>query len=252
MKLFNWKSWVAGAALAALALVPTQALAVPVGLELLLLVDVSGSVSDAEYALQKDGYVAAFKDTDIHSNIATITGGVAVGYAEWSRDSYQALRFGWSLLTDAASSNAFAAGIDGLNRLQRGLTAPGTAIDWGQDQIENNIYDGKRLVIDISGDGKANDGANTKDAATAAKNAGITVNGLAILGETGLEGWYKDNITDPGGGFLVTANGFSDFEDAVKTKIGRETVVPEPSTVILFGTGLAGLAAWRMRKGKKA
>ncbi|WP_409559305.1 DUF1194 domain-containing protein, partial [Accumulibacter sp.] len=34
--------------------------AVPVGLELVLLVDVSGSVDATEYALQKTGYVNAF------------------------------------------------------------------------------------------------------------------------------------------------------------------------------------------------
>ena len=41
--------------------------------------------------------------------------------------------------------------------------------------------------------------------------------------------------------------GFANIEFGPATGAG---VIPEPSTVILFGTGLAGLVAWRMRKGR--
>ncbi len=58
--------------------------AVPVALELALLVDVSGSVNTTEYGLQKTGYVNAFKDAIIQSNIESLTGGIAVTYIEWS------------------------------------------------------------------------------------------------------------------------------------------------------------------------
>ena len=54
------------------------AAAVPVAVELALLVDVSGSVDNSEYNLQKTGYVNAFKDAIIQSNIASLTGGIAI------------------------------------------------------------------------------------------------------------------------------------------------------------------------------
>jgi len=160
----------------------------------MLLVDVSGSVSDSEYNLQRTGYVNAFNDPGIQAQIASITGGVAVMYAEWSGAAQQEVEVGWILLTDAASASAFAAAIATSTQNFEGQTAPGSALNWGVPLFSGNGYEGARRVIDISGDGRENDGADTLTAATAAHTLGITVNGLAILGQAGLEAWYQNNI----------------------------------------------------------
>ena len=235
-----------GLAMLLLVVAARPAVAVPVDLELLLLVDASGSIDGTEYDLQKQGYVDAFNDLGIQALIAGSPNGIAVAYAEWSGAAEQSLIVNWAHLTDAASATAFATAIDNGARAFGGQTAPGSAINWGAALFANG-FEGTRNLIDVSGDGEQNDGANTLAAATAAHAAGIGINGLPILNEEPLlDAWYQANIVTPGGGFLVVANDFTDFETAITEKLGREIAdVPEPATWTLVALGLAGLAGRR-------
>ena len=112
----KFKNLVSAVASAAALLVGGQASAIPVALELALLVDVSGSVDAAQYVLQRDGYKNAFLDATVQANIATLTGGIAVMYMEWSAAGQQSVQQNWFHITDAASATAFANIIGGLNR----------------------------------------------------------------------------------------------------------------------------------------
>lgn len=245
------KMLAAAAAVAGVFSAPAQA--APVALELALLVDVSGSVDATEYNLQKQGYINAFNDAVIQANITSLTGGIAVTYIEWSGSTQQSVEVPWTLITDATSSAAFATAIGGATRNFSGSTAPGSAINYTTPLFSSNAYEGARWVIDVSGDGEQNDGANTAAARnaflTAATGAGAsgTINGLCI-GGTSLCNWYQANIVSAGG-FLVQANDFADFDGAVRSKIGREIIgVPVPATAALLGIGLMAVGAIRRRK----
>jgi len=226
--------------------------ATPVSLELLLVMDVSGSIDANEFALQRTGYVNAFNSAAIQSAIASFagSGGIAVSLVQFSSTAVQSI--GWTQLTDAASASAFATAIGNMARSGSvgNNTAPGTAINFGAPLFNNNGFEGARLVMDVSGDGAENTGADTSDARDAAFAAGITINGLPI-GDAILQTWYANNIVTPGG-FLTAASGFDTFGAAVATKIGREIEnppeVPEPTTYAMLGAGLLALAGLKRRK----
>ncbi len=224
-----------------------------VGVELVLAVDVSGSVDANEYALQKGGYVQAFQSAAVKSAIENTPGGIAVAYVEWSSFNQQTLQVNWTHLQTAADADAFAAAINATTRAFNGFTGIADAILFSTNQILSNDFDGARKVIDISGDGTENERTlaflhNARDAAVA---QGITINGLAIQTDFATLGaYFAANVIGGAGAFALGVDSFGDFADAVQQKLFREiTGVPEPTTMALFGFGLAALGmAARRRK----
>lgn len=226
--------------------------AVPVALELALLIDVSGSVITSEYNLQKTGYVDAFNNATVQNAISSLTGGIAVTYIEWSSSNQQATLVGWTHVTDAASSSAFATAIQGTTRAFSGGTAPGAAIAYADPLFDNNGFEGSRWVMDVSGDGTGESTTDdARDAFLAGAPNGVTaaINGLCIGGTT-ICNWYQANIVGGTNAFLVAASDFNAFGNAIVTKLGREISndVPVPATAALIGIGLIAVGAARRRK----
>lgn len=230
-----------------------EAKAVAVGVELVLLVDVSGSVSTTEYNLQRQGYIDAFNNASLVTAIQNSTGGsIAVTYIEWSGGSQQSQQVSWTLVNDATSAAAFATAIGGTSRAFAGQTATGSAINFATPLFTGNGFEGQRLVMDVSGDGSENDGADTSDARDAALLAGVNViNGIVIGGDPSVETFYQNNIQAGPNSFVIAVDDFNDFGNAILSKLTREiTNVPEPSTLLTFAAGALG-AGWLSRRRRK-
>lgn len=258
MKQFLIKSRQRAVAIvAALSLLPSIASAVPVDLELSLVIDVSGSVSTAEYNLQMDGYANAFRDGAIQSNILDTTGGnvgaIAVNAVFFASSAFTSALDSFVLLNSASSINSFADLLDGFVRPGSG----GTAVNAGMSKaidllLADNGFESTNRVIDVSGDGTSSTTTTAAQRDRAAAE-GITVNGLAIENSTDstlITDFYRDWVITSDG-FVVTASGFDQFDAAVRRKLAIETggdgTVPEPGMLGLLGLGLIGLRWVRRR-----
>ena len=131
-----------------------QTAATTVDVELVLSVDVSGSISNGEFNLQHQGYVDAFKDPGLISAIESLPNGLAVTLQYWSNSAHSEI--GWYLVKDAATAHTFSNAIAAAARPSYGNTHLADAIDSATNLLLTNNYEGQALIIDISGDGLDN------------------------------------------------------------------------------------------------
>jgi len=193
-----------------------------VDLELVLAVDTSGSINAARFELQKQGYVAAFRDPQVIRAVQSgMLGEIAVTMFQWTGPFLHSVAVDWTRLHDAASCNAFA---DRIGAAPRALFGGGTslsgAIDRGVDMFADTGFRGMRRVIDVSADGANNRGRPVAQARDAAVVAGVTVNGLPILAlEFDLDDHFASEVIGGPGAFMIPAKSFETFGEAVRRKL---------------------------------
>ncbi len=213
------------AALAALLLLPARAgPSEECGLELVLAMDVSRSIVNAEYELQMSGLAAAFRDPRVMEATSWIPGGVMATVTQWSGPESQAQTVPWTRLTDAASMQAFAEAIARQDRaFFAAYTAVGEALVHANSVSATNPVRCARRVIDVSGDGASNRGQPPRPVAEALAVNGVTVNGLAIRGAwPDPAEFYQRNVVRGDGAFLEIAESFQDYAVAIRRKLLRE------------------------------
>jgi len=235
--------WIVLAVYLFAAIVPAAA-ADDVDLALVLVTDVSRSIDDSEFALEKDGYAAAFTSEQVLNAIKNgPLGVIAVSYVEFASGFEVKTVLDWSLIRDAASARAFVEKLTAAPRSYWGRTAISAGIDHAVGMLAESGYNTSRRAIDVCGDGTNNAGREVSAARDDAVAAGITINGLAIINEHpvswtfahvqppgGLQNYYRENVTGGPGSFVLEIRDFKTFADAMTRKLVAEIAArPVPS-----------------------
>ncbi|MGE5504154.1 MAG: DUF1194 domain-containing protein [Actinomycetota bacterium] len=212
--------WIPAALLACLLALP--AAAEEVDMALVLLADVSFSIDDHEYTLQKRGYAEAFASSRVIDAVRSgPLGRVAVIYVEW--DGSAEVMVPWTIIRSAEDSRAFADAIAHVTRHDgNGMTAVASAILFGHSLFPAEGIEPVRRVLDVSGDGIDNQQGDTTSARDLAVADGMTVNGLPIGGEKKVVAFYHDQVIGGPRAFLARADDFEAFGVSVIDKIAVE------------------------------
>ena len=206
-------------------------MALPAGAEcrlaLALAVDVSRSVSIADFRIQTDGLVAALRDPRIRQALLVPPGEVALAVFHWSGDDHQVLVQPWILIASEADLAAVIAAVQASRRPEVAeATALGWALVYARDLFDAAPVCAER-VLDVAGDGRSNIGISAASAYRRADYTGITVNGLAIgEHENDLADYYRAEVIRGPGAFVEFARKQEDYPRAIRRKFLRELTGP--------------------------
>lgn len=200
-----------------------------VDLELVLAIDISGSVDADEGKLQRDGYIAALQDPEVLKAIRSgIEGKIAITYFEWSGPETKRLLLDWTIIEDEVTAKAAAAKLASFPIRSAMSTSISGAIDYAMP-LYGRAFEGARRVLDISGDGPNNAGQLIDISRENAVARGITINGVPIINNrpnvTGfpqlpdLDLYFQHCVIGGPGAFIVVAEGFESFAEAIRKKM---------------------------------
>jgi len=213
-----------------------------VDLLLVLAADVSRSVDSEKFQLQREGYAAAISDPRVLDAIRSGRNGrVGVAFVEWSGIGSQRVVIDWTTVSDAESAKGFGDRLLEAPRSFADRTSISGAIEFAMGQFARAPFESARRTIDVSGDGTNNSGPDVTKVRDEAIARGVTINGLVILSETplawnpdhtnppgGLENYYRNNVIGGPGAFVLTAQNFNSFGQAIVKKMIAEVAQAEP------------------------
>lgn len=203
-----------------------------VDLELVLCVDVSSSMSEAEQRLQREGYISALRDPAVLQSIESgRRGRIAVAYVEWAGPNHQRVLIPWTVLDEPEDAAAFGEVLRARPIARgRGTSISGALLAAGKLLAEGPASD--RRVIDVSGDGPNNAGLPLQDVRDALIAAGVTINGLAIslhaadtldiFGPRYVELYYESCVIGGSDAFIVSVDSTAEFAKAIRKKLVNE------------------------------
>jgi len=207
-----------------------------VDLLLVLSADVSRSVDNPKFLLQREGYAAAISDPHVLDSVRSGPHQrIAVCFVEWSGFGAQKLVIDWTLIDGPAPARRFGDQLLELPRSFADRTSISGGIEFAAAQFEHAPYESARRTIDVSGDGTNNAGRDVKLARDEVLAKGIVINGLVILSDRpvpwnaehtnppgGLEKYYQENVIGGPGSFVLVAENFNSFGVAIIKKLIAE------------------------------
>ena len=146
LKSLRFCLWAAFVAAAGLLLHPALAQTV-VDLELIIAVDVSLSMDLDEQRLQRDGYIMAFRDPEVHKAITSGPNGrMVVTYMEWAGPPTQNVVMPWTVIDGPQAARTFADGLAAASISRARMTSISAAL-----QYSGRLFDssGERLVAHL-------------------------------------------------------------------------------------------------------
>src|SRR6516162_6586702 len=233
-------------ALAIVVLAATQAhvarAAERVDLLLVLASDVSRSVDHPKFLLQREGYAAAISDPQV---LDAIKSGphqrIAICFVEWSGFGAQKLLIDWTMIDGQGAARKFGDQLIEMPRSFADRTSISGGIEFAMAQLERAPFEAPRRTIDVSGDGTNNAGRDVRLARDEALAKGITINGLVILSDRpvpwnaehtnppgGLDRYYQENVIGGPGAFVMVAQNFNSFGQAIMNKMIAEIAAVRP------------------------
>jgi Protein of unknown function (DUF1194) len=221
---------------------PSARAAEPVDLLLVLAADVSRSIDQTKFQLQRDGYAQAIANPRVLEAMRSgANGRIAVLFEEWSGIGNQKVVIDWTIVDGAKTAQGFGDQLLELPRSFADRTSISGGIDFAMEQLARAPFAAKRRTVDVSGDGTNNAGRDVATARDEALAAGVTINGLVILSERplawnpehtnppgGLANYYRERVVGGSGAFVLEAKDFNSFGQAIINKLVAEIALAEP------------------------
>ncbi len=208
----------------------------PVDSALVLVTDVSRSIDDKEFQLEKQGYISAFNDPRVLAAIkAGPNGRIIVAYIEFAGADQVRTVLDWTVIDGQDTAAAFGVALDNEPRSFYGRTAIGSGLELAVHMLAEPQLKGVRQIVDVAGDGTSNAGPPVNEVRDQAVAAGITINGLAIVNDHpesysfahvqppgGLPLWYRNNVAGGPFNFVLEVHDFHTFGEAMARKLLSE------------------------------
>ncbi len=204
----------------------------PVDLALILAFDCSASVTFDEFGLMAGGCGAALREPEVLTGLTGGPRGASLcALLLWSGHDAHAVSVDWTRIATQAQLEQFASDVEDTPRLvPAGSTAIGEALLVCEQMLAALPTQAGRSVIDMAGDGRANDGIAPQVVRDRLVAAGVTINGLCVLHEEpDLVASYTSEVIGGPGAFALQCQDYAGFADAMRQKLQREIATGSPN-----------------------